>query len=37
MGFIHGDTDLRQMIHIYLANIQIFSLFGQMNLTPFSL
>lgn len=34
MDFIHGDTDLCQMIHAYLANNQIFCLFGLMNSCP---
>lgn len=31
---MHGDTDLCQMIHVYLANNQIFCLFRLMNLCP---
>lgn len=34
VDFIHRDTDLCQMIHVYLANNQIFCLFKLMNLCP---
>lgn len=34
MDSIHKDTDLCQMIHVYLANNQIFCLFKPMNLCP---
>lgn len=34
MDFIHGDTDLCQTIHVYLANNQIFCLFRLTNLCP---